>query len=86
MHENPWTKQGNPWIPGHTLKIGQIPGRLATMNTPPPHFLSKVTGRFKRSWTLPRFINANCYKFENSLLVAANKCTHERNIVQYQKQ
>ena len=52
---------------------------------PPPHFLSKVTGRFKRSWTLPRFINANCYKFENALLVAVKKCTHERNM-QYQKQ
>ena len=23
---NPWTNQGNPWIPGHTLKISQIPG------------------------------------------------------------
>ena len=26
-HEIPaWTERGNPWIPGQTLKIGQIPG------------------------------------------------------------
>ena len=60
-------------------------GQWFSKPPPPPHFLSKVTGRFKRSWKLPRFINANCYKFENSLLVAAKKCTHERNM-QYQKQ